>query len=143
MLNVVRRFREWREREKSRYEEGCRRSREGSPERPTEIRPLPLDEAKLRAEDLLADPEHFQCETAPITEQERRKMELLAPHLRTFFERYSEVKHVNEAGEYLERSLLWLEPPIMENEKVSAQFLTIGWMGGEDTLIVKHGEEVI
>jgi hypothetical protein len=132
MLNVVQRFRDWRERERAVYEEKCRRSREIEQRWETEFKPLSLEEAKRRAEVLLADPTHFRCETDRISDQERRKMDLLAPHVKAFFERFSEVKHVHEAGEYLQRSLLWLEPPIMEDRRESNEHVTIGWMGGAD-----------
>ena len=143
MLNLVRRFREWQEREKARYEEENRRCREASRKWETEIKPLPIEEAKRRAEALLADPARFVCRTSPISHLERPKMDRLAPQLREFFERYSEVRPVDDAGERLERSSLGSDPVITDDRKLSDQFLTVGWMGEENQLIVKHGEDTI
>src|SRR5438105_4404250 len=122
MLNLFRRFAEWRQRERVLKEETYQRSRAVVQEWETKIKPLPIDEAKRRAEVLLADPTHFHCQTDPISQPEQRKMELLAPHLRAFFEMYSEVRHVHGTDEYLERALLWSKPVIMEYGKLSDQF---------------------
>jgi hypothetical protein len=138
MLNLFGRLTEWRERAKARQAEFDRRLEEFRQKWETEIKPLPIEEAKRRAEALLSDRERCMCSSGPVSVQERLTMELLAPHLKEFFERYSFVCAGYDPSECLDRDLL-----TFPNGQPGEQYLYIGLDGCENNYVVKPGEEAI
>jgi len=71
-----------------------RRWKQFGQELEAEINPLPIAEARRRAETLLSDPSRFHILKAPPTPKERSRLESLPPHLRAFFEMYQSVYHL-------------------------------------------------
>lgn len=89
---LLKRFVEWRARQRQEWEQFRERGRQLDAEWQNVINPLPLDKAQQRAATLLADPTQFECKIAPETPDPR--LAPLAPALRGFFERYDRVEQI-------------------------------------------------
>src|SRR5687768_7104079 len=119
MWTILTHLREWRARAKARTEEFERRSeeierrfQELEKQWEQEIAPLPLTEAKLRADRLLSDPSRFTWRQARLTEEDRAQLDHLAPYLKEFFERYAEVTLSPYTGDVVARDLLASVPVV-------------------------------
>lgn len=100
------------------------------------INPLPVEEAKRRAEVLLADRTRFECQEAPPQPSEAVRLQELAPQVRSVFEGYSRV-HLLPGGFNLERRAI--EPSLMGHD-----LIVIGFSGREhEHLAVRPGEEAV
>src|SRR4051812_32069755 len=138
-MNLLHRIRDWRtkrkehkEKEKERDEQAERDLDQAYEDWENRLMPLPVEEARRRAEALLDNPGRFRYEETPPTDEDRRKLASLAPFLREFLERYSLVKAV-EDNQYLSRDL----------EGAGGPFLALGHDLGFDQLLVKPREEAI
>jgi hypothetical protein len=128
---LLKRFAEWREKKRREWEEFERRVRQLDAERQNEINPLPFEEARQRAEALLADATEFECDLASQAAEPR--LEPLAPALRDFFERYDGVS--GPFGPWMARFLI--KPSL-----TTLELIEIGSTGDADVpLAVRPNEE--
>jgi hypothetical protein len=166
MVNPFRQVKAWWLRRKELQEQCYREIRQAWDDWEYELKPLPVEEAKRRAEALLADPHCFLCEEVPPTEEDRRKLEPLSPLLREFFQRYSRVTVMYAddwlGDEWLDRNIRvwnnrhetlkrygmldatgrdeWLARIVQEPD---SPFLSVGGVHDQNTVLVRPGEEEI
>jgi len=131
-MNIFTRMRDWWNRKKEFDEQFEREVNQAYDDWDNELASLPVEEARRRAAALLANPDRFRCEEAPLTDEDRRKLAPLPPLLREFLERYSMVEAVEDT-QYLSRELKGTNSP----------FLVLGSDPGFTQLLIKPGDEAI
>jgi hypothetical protein len=131
-MNLLKRIRDWWDREKELTEQVERETNEAFDDWEDNLMPLPVEEARRRATALLGNPDRFRCEEAPLTDEDRRKLASLAPLLREFLERYSRVRAVEDCQQVSRELKVW-----------DGQFLALGGDVGFAQLLVKPGDEAI
>jgi hypothetical protein len=142
--NAIRRLTAWLTEQKREHEKIATQVQQWKEEVDSQILPLSLEEAQLRAEALLADPAHFRFETRPPTAEERLNLQPFARRLQGFLEQYAFVQPADIPEgileDYLARSLLRETGEYGE----LAPFILIGVENGGHSLIVaKPGEETV
>jgi hypothetical protein len=131
----------WAE-QKRQQEEILQQVRQAGDEIDRDIKPLPTDEAKRRAEALLSDGTRFECNRTPPTDEEQASLDIFAPLLREFFQEYAHVS-TSSGLDHLDRRH---EPALEIIQGVwreSERFIKIGQDGEHGFVAAKSAGEAI
>jgi hypothetical protein len=141
MSNPIKRLVDWWHRNDEAHEEVVREVVGAVAKWEQEMMNLPIDEAKRRAIPLLDDPTNYRCERAPLTDDDRRKLQLLPLNARSLFEEYKSID-AHEGDEVYDRADI-TEIDVNENG-TKVRYIKIGeGAGGHDSILVKPLEEDI